>query len=132
MPAEYDAVIVGARVAGAATAMLLARAGARVLLVERDAPGTDTLSTHALMRAGMMQLARWGLVHALEAAGTPPVRSTLFAYEAERIEVTIKPDDGVDHLLAPRRTVLDPMLVAAAADASSPSSSSSPRTAAAC
>jgi 2-polyprenyl-6-methoxyphenol hydroxylase-like FAD-dependent oxidoreductase len=76
MPQDYDAVVVGARVAGAATALLLARAGARVLLVERDAPGTDTLSTHALMRGAVMQLARWGLVPALEAAGTPPVRST--------------------------------------------------------
>jgi flavin-dependent dehydrogenase len=117
MPQDFDAIIVGARAAGAATAMLLVRAGARVLVVERDAPGTDTLSTHALMRGGVMQLARWGLVPALEAAGTPPVRSTIFAYEGERIEVAIKPGDGVGHLLAPRRTVLDPALVAAAAAA---------------
>jgi menaquinone-9 beta-reductase len=115
MPQDYDAVIVGARVAGAATALLLARAGARVLLVDRDAPGTDTLSTHALMRGAVMQLARWGLVPALRAAGTPAVRSTVFAYGAERIEVAIKPGDGVDQLLAPRRTVLDPILAAAAA-----------------
>jgi menaquinone-9 beta-reductase len=117
MPEAYDALIVGARVAGAATAMLLARAGARVLLVERDAPGTDTLSTHALMRGGVMQLARFGLVPALEAAGTPPIRATTFAYGPERLEIAIKPGQGVDHLLAPRRTVLDPLLVAAAAAA---------------
>ena len=49
---RYDVIIVGARPAGAATALLLARAGARVLVVERSAPGTDTLSTHALMRGG--------------------------------------------------------------------------------
>jgi 2-polyprenyl-6-methoxyphenol hydroxylase-like FAD-dependent oxidoreductase len=91
MPQDFDAIIVGARAAGAATAMLLVRAGARVLVVERDAPGTDTLSTHALMRGGVMQLARWGLVPALEAAGTPPVRSTIFAYEGERIEVATGP-----------------------------------------
>ena len=53
MADRYDALIVGARAAGAATALLLARAGARVLVVERDAPGTDTLSTHALMRGGV-------------------------------------------------------------------------------
>ena len=54
-----DAVIVGARCAGAATALLLARAGARVLLVDRGAYGTDTLSTHALMRGAVLQLSRW-------------------------------------------------------------------------
>jgi menaquinone-9 beta-reductase len=117
MPADCDAIIVGARVAGAATAMLLARSGARVLLVERDAPGTDTLSTHALMRGAVTQLARWGLIPVLEAAGTPPVRSTVFGYGKERIEVAIRPGDGADHLLAPRRTVLDPALAAAASAA---------------
>ena len=58
----YDVVVVGGRVAGAATAMLLARAGARVLVVDRSAYGSDTLSTHALMRAGVLQLPRWGLL----------------------------------------------------------------------
>jgi flavin-dependent dehydrogenase len=47
----YDVVVVGARAAGAATAMLLARHGQRVLLVDRQPYGSDTLSTHALMRA---------------------------------------------------------------------------------
>jgi menaquinone-9 beta-reductase len=117
MRQHYDALIVGARVAGAATAMLLARAGARVLVVERDAPGTDTLSTHALMRGGMIQLARWGLLPALEATGAPPVRGVVFAYGGERIEIAVKPGDGIAHLLAPRRTVLDPILAAAAREA---------------
>ena len=94
MADRYDALVVGARAAGAATALLLARAGARVLVVERDAPGTDTLSTHALMRGGVMQLARWGLLDRVIAAGTPPVRTTLFAYGAERITVEIKPRPG--------------------------------------
>jgi glycine/D-amino acid oxidase-like deaminating enzyme len=55
----YDAVIVGGRIAGASTALLLARAGARVAVVERSRLGSDTLSTHALMRGGV-QLSRWG------------------------------------------------------------------------
>src|SRR5581483_10359945 len=59
MSMTYDAVVVGARCAGAATAMLLARAGARVLLVDRGAYATDTLSTHALMRGAVLQLHRW-------------------------------------------------------------------------
>ena len=55
MSDHYDVVVVGGRVAGASTAMLLARAGARVALVERAPHGTDTVSTHDLMRAGVMQ-----------------------------------------------------------------------------
>ena len=75
MPMKYDAVIVGARCAGAATAMLLARAGLNVLVVDHDEPGTDTMSTHALMRAGVMQLARWGVLGEIDAAGTPAIRA---------------------------------------------------------
>jgi 2-polyprenyl-6-methoxyphenol hydroxylase-like FAD-dependent oxidoreductase len=77
----YDVAIVGARVAGAATAHLLAaRFGLRVLLVDRGRYGTDTLSTHALMRGGVLQLARWGLLDEIITAGTPPVRRTTFRY----------------------------------------------------
>jgi 2-polyprenyl-6-methoxyphenol hydroxylase-like FAD-dependent oxidoreductase len=78
---SYDVVVVGARAAGAATAHLLARHGLRVLLVDRSRYGTDTLSTHALMRGGVLQLSRWGLLGRVIAAGTPPVRRTTFRYE---------------------------------------------------
>ena len=72
---SYDVVVVGGRVAGASTAMLLARAGARVRSCWSAARhGTDTVSTHALMRAGVLQLSRWGLLAGVVAAGTPPVR----------------------------------------------------------
>jgi 2-polyprenyl-6-methoxyphenol hydroxylase-like FAD-dependent oxidoreductase len=114
---RYDVVVVGARAAGAATAMLLARRGLRVLAVDRGAYGTDTLSTHALMRAGVLQLARWGLLDRVVAAGTPPVHRTLFHYEDEVLEIPIKPKHGVPALFAPRRTVLDPILVDAAVEA---------------
>jgi 2-polyprenyl-6-methoxyphenol hydroxylase-like FAD-dependent oxidoreductase len=73
---KHDAVVVGARVAGAATAMLLARAGCDVLVLDRSRYGTDTLSTHALMRPGVLQLSRWGVLDRIVAAGTPPVRRT--------------------------------------------------------
>ncbi len=109
-----DVLIVGARVAGAATALQLARRGLRVLVVDRESPGRDTLSTHALMRGGVQQLHRWGVLPAVVAAGTPAVRTTWFHYGEETVEVAIKPRDGVDALYAPRRTVLDPILVAAA------------------
>jgi 2-polyprenyl-6-methoxyphenol hydroxylase-like FAD-dependent oxidoreductase len=116
-PRPYDAVVVGARCAGAATAMLLARQGMRVLLLDRGAYGTETLSTHALMRGAVLQLARWGLLPRLVAAGTPPVRNTSFHYGAEEIAIALKPGDGVDALYAPRRSVLDALLVDAAFDA---------------
>ncbi|MGE5413621.1 MAG: FAD-dependent oxidoreductase, partial [Syntrophomonadaceae bacterium] len=102
--ARYDAIVVGARVAGAATAMLLARAGLRVLVVERGRLGGDTVSTHALMRGAVLQLHRWGLLGALEAARTPPIRSATFHYGEEDVPVAIKPRDGIDALYAPRRT----------------------------
>jgi flavin-dependent dehydrogenase len=111
---RYDAVIVGARAAGAATAMLLARAGLRVLVVDRSRYGADTLSTHALMRGGVFQLHRWGLLDRIIDAGTPPIRRTTFRYAHDDVTVTIKPSHGVDALYAPRRTLLDPVLVDAA------------------
>src|SRR5262249_42489422 len=113
----FDVVIVGARAAGAATAYLLARSGLRVLLLDRGRYGTDTLSTHALMRGGVLQLSRWGLLEKIIATGTPPVRLATFRYADAVVPVTIKPSYGVDALYAPRRTVLDPILVGAAAAA---------------
>ena len=111
---RYDAIVVGARCAGAATAMLLARGGAKVLVIDRDGPGTDTMSTHALMRGAVMQLARWGVLGQIVAAGTPAIRRTTFQYGAERIGLDIKPEHGVDALYAPRRRVIDGALAAAA------------------
>jgi 2-polyprenyl-6-methoxyphenol hydroxylase-like FAD-dependent oxidoreductase len=114
MNRHWDVIVVGARVAGAATAMLLARAGLRVLCLDRTRYGSDTVSTHALMRAGVLQLHRWGLLDDVVAAGTPPVRRTVFHYGQESVAVSIKPSGGVDALYAPRRTVLDALLVDAA------------------
>jgi 2-polyprenyl-6-methoxyphenol hydroxylase-like FAD-dependent oxidoreductase len=115
--ARYDAVVVGARCAGAATAMLLAREGLSVLVVDRSRHGADTLSTHALMRGGVLQLHRWGLLDAVEAAGTPVVRSTSFHYADEVIRIALKARDGIEGLYAPRRNVLDPVLADGARDA---------------
>jgi 2-polyprenyl-6-methoxyphenol hydroxylase-like FAD-dependent oxidoreductase len=108
---------VGARVAGASTALLLARAGMRVLCLDRARYGSDTLSTHALMRAGTVQLQRWGLLDRIIAAGTPAVRRTVFHYGHDTVPVSIRPAAGVDALYAPRRTLLDAVIADAAADA---------------
>lgn len=114
---RYDVLVVGARCAGAATAMLLARRGLKVLAIDRGRYGADTLSTHALMRAGVMQLLRWGLLPRIMAAGTPAVRRTAFHYGEEVLEVEIRPGHGVEALYAPRRTLLDRVLVDAAREA---------------
>ncbi len=111
---HVDVLIIGARAAGAATALLLARAGLRVLVVDKSAYGSDTVSTHALMRPAVEQLQRWGVLSAVQAAGTPPVRRTTFYYGEDSVPVDIRPSHGVDALYAPRRTVLDAALVDAA------------------
>src|SRR5512134_937876 len=107
---HYDVLIAGARCAGASTALLLARRGLRVLVVDPARRGSDTLSTHALMRGAVLQLHRWGLLDAVRASGPTTIRSTTFHYGGERITLPIKERDGVDALCAPRRTVLDPIL----------------------
>lgn len=116
----YDVVIVGARCAGAATAMLLAALGLRVLVFDKSRLGSDTVSTHALMRPAVLLLHRWGLADRLEREGTPRIERTTFLYSDdsrnEEVGVAIKPRHGVDALYAPRRTVLDRVLAEAARD----------------
>ena len=81
---SYDVVIVGARVAGAATAMLLASRGLRVLVFDKSRFGSDTLSTHALMRPAVLLLNRWGITERLEREDTPRIEKTTFVYTDER------------------------------------------------
>lgn len=117
MRAHYDVIVVGARPAGASTALLLARAGARVLVIERGRFGADTLSTHALMRGGVMLLNHWGARPAIVQAATPPIVSSLFVYESESVRIPVKTRNGVGALYAPRRTVLDSALATLAREA---------------
>jgi flavin-dependent dehydrogenase len=97
--------------------MLLARQGRRILVVDRSRYGTDTLSTHALMRGGVLQLHRWGLLSRIRAAGTPTIRRTSFHYGDDVVAIPIKAREGVDGLYAPRRTVIDSLLIDAAVEA---------------
>jgi flavin-dependent dehydrogenase len=71
----YDVIVVGARVAGAATAMLLARRGVRVLLIDRARFPSDTISSHQVQVPGIARLNRWGLLGSLRAASTPATRA---------------------------------------------------------
>ena len=104
---DYDVIVIGARPAGAGTALLLARLGLRVLVLDRGQYGADTLSTHALMRGGVLQLARWNVLPRVIAAGTPAVKAATFIYGDDIVRVPVKSRDGIDGLYAPRRTVLD-------------------------
>jgi 2-polyprenyl-6-methoxyphenol hydroxylase-like FAD-dependent oxidoreductase len=114
---HYDALVVGARAAGAATAMLLARRGLRVLAVDKAVYGSDTLSSHALMRGAVTRLHRWGLLGKVWEAGTPVITKTTFRYGAEVVELDVPATQEIPGLAAPRRTVLDPILVDAAIEA---------------
>lgn len=111
---RYDVVIVGARVAGAATALVLASAGARVLIVDRSPDIGDTLSTHALMRPAVELLGRWGLLGTIVRAGTPWVRQAEFVYGHESMTIPVRPSPLAEGLIAPRRWLLDSALLNAA------------------
>ena len=117
MAEEYDAIVVGARCAGAPTAMLLARKGYRVLVVDRASFPSDTLSTHVIHAPGVAALKRWGLLDAVIATGCPPIERYSFDFGPFTIAGTPRAHDGISTAYAPRRTVLDKILVDAAADA---------------
>ncbi len=117
MAASYDVIIVGARCAGASSALLLARKGYRVLLVDRATFPSDTLSTLAIQPRGVAALARWGLLEEVVASGCPAITNWSFDFGPVTIAGSPRPVDGVATAYAPRRTVLDTILVRAAAAA---------------
>jgi 2-polyprenyl-6-methoxyphenol hydroxylase-like FAD-dependent oxidoreductase len=106
----YDAIVVGARCAGAPTAMLLARRGHRVLLVDRARFPSDTMSTHLIKPAGVARLKRWILLEAVAGSGCPPIRRFSFDLGDFRLAGSPTPLDGIAEAYAPRRTVLDKIL----------------------
>jgi len=114
----YDAIVVGARCAGAPTAMLLARSGHRVLLVDRASFPSDTLSTHVVHAPGVAALRRWGVLDDVLASGCPAVGQYSLDFGPVTIAGTQRAAaDGGRLCYAPRRTVLDKALVDAAAAA---------------
>jgi 2-polyprenyl-6-methoxyphenol hydroxylase-like FAD-dependent oxidoreductase len=113
---QYDAIVVGARCAGSPTAMLLARKGRDVLVVDRATFPSDTISTHLIHPPGVAALKRWGLLDRLVATGCPPIDTHAFDFGP----ITISGAPGTDDspvAYAPRRTVLDKLLVDAASEA---------------
>lgn len=113
---SYDAIVVGARCAGSPTAMLLARRGYRVLLVDRATFPSDTISTHLVHPMAVAALSRWGLEKRLAATGCPPVDTYTFDFGP----FTIAGAPGTKDFpvgYCPRRTVLDKLLLDAAGEA---------------
>jgi 2-polyprenyl-6-methoxyphenol hydroxylase-like FAD-dependent oxidoreductase len=111
---SFDAIVIGARCAGSPTAMLLARAGHRVLLVDKATFPSDTMSTHLVHPPGVAALERWGLLELLEDTGCPPVETYSFDFGPLAISGKPKPIDGIALGYCPRRTVLDELLAQAA------------------
>lgn len=112
---QYDAIVVGARCAGSATAMLLARKGCRVLVVDRATFPSDTISTHLIHPPGVACLNRWGLKEAVARTGCPPIDN--YRFDLGPFAITGSPgtsDEPVAY--APRRTVLDKILINAASE----------------
>ncbi len=117
MTQTYDAIVVGARCAGAPTGMLLARKGYKVLVVDRATFPSDTLSTHMIHAPGVAALKRWGLLDQVIATGCPPVDTYSFNFGMFTIAGSPRPSDGNAIGYAPRRTLIDKILVDAASAA---------------
>jgi flavin-dependent dehydrogenase len=106
----YDAIVIGARCAGAPTAMLLARAGHSVLLLDKSTFPSDKLSTHYIQPPGVKCLEEWGLLDAVIATNAPPI-TKFSVYSGDNLLMQ-PPMDGVAY--CPRRYLLDKTLVDAA------------------
>lgn len=110
----YDAIVVGARCAGATTALLLARAGHRVLLLDRTKFPCDTLSTLYIHQSGVERLARWGLLDHVQRSGCPPLQTVSYRVADIYLRGPAPTLPGVVGSYAPRRYILDTILAEAA------------------
>ncbi|RZF03285.1 NAD(P)/FAD-dependent oxidoreductase [Streptomyces albidoflavus] len=110
----YDVIVVGARCAGSPVGMLLARQGHRVLVVDRSSFPSDAVSTHYIHQAGLLKLREWGLLDEIVAAKTPELKKMHYSYRGIHLNGFAAPVDGLDAVYAPRRRVLDEILVNAA------------------
>ena len=91
----HDAIIVGARCAGSPLAMLLARKGYRVLLVDRASfPSDMTMSTHLVWHAGAAYLKRWGLLDQVAGSNCPPISQMCIDFGPIALTGTPPPADN--------------------------------------
>ncbi|GAA2474561.1 NAD(P)/FAD-dependent oxidoreductase [Streptomyces longisporus] len=114
----YDVIVVGARVSGASTAMLLSRAGHRVLLLDRAVfPGGKAAATNLVHPPGIARLKRWGLLDRLTATGCPPIREYGLQSGRARLMAPLPAVEEVDAAYSPDRATLDRILLEAALEA---------------
>jgi flavin-dependent dehydrogenase len=113
----YDAIVVGARCAGAAAAMLLARKGYKVLLLDRARFPSDIPHGHFIHRQGPRRLKEWGLLDKIVATNCPPILTQLSDFDDFPLVGRDLVVDGVALGYGPRRKVLDKIMVDAAIQA---------------
>lgn len=111
---NYDVIVVGARCAGSPLAMLLARQGHSVLLLDRARFPSDTMSTHWIQQSGVALLHKWGLLEQVTGTGCPPIETISMDMGPLVLTGRPLPVDGIGQAYAPRRTVLDAILAGAA------------------
>src|SRR3954470_20358978 len=116
MSETFDVIVVGARCAGAPLATLLARAGLRVCMVDKDRFPSDTLSTHAIQPTGVQVLDRIGILDRLLKLAPPMVRGRMVFDDDVAVIDDIIGISGAP-VLSVRRVTLDEILVSAAAEA---------------
>jgi menaquinone-9 beta-reductase len=111
---RVDAIVVGARCAGSAAAAALARAGRRVVALDRVVFPADTISTHLIWPGGVAELQALGALERVRALGAPPLPLALAGAGELAIRGDYTPVDGIDYALCVRRPGLDAALVATA------------------
>jgi 2-polyprenyl-6-methoxyphenol hydroxylase-like FAD-dependent oxidoreductase len=116
MNESFDVIVVGARCAGAPLATMLARAGVRVCVVDKDRFPSDTLSTHAIQPAGVQVLERIGVLDGLLKVAPPMVRGRMVFDDDVAVVDDIVAITGAP-VLSVRRVTLDEVLVKAAVEA---------------
>jgi len=110
----FDVIVVGARCAGSPTAMLLARKGYHVLLLDKASFPSDIMSTHFIHPPGVARLKRWGVIDKVAGSNCPPIQKYSIDFGPVKLTGAPTPYQGVDTAYGPRRRVLDKVLVDAA------------------
>ncbi|MGE5445149.1 MAG: NAD(P)/FAD-dependent oxidoreductase [Ignavibacteriales bacterium] len=113
----YDAIVVGARCAGSPAAMLLARKGYRVLLLDKAVFPKDIMSGHYIHQPGVAYLKHWGLLDKVAATNCPPISKVTFDVGDFSLIGSPPPAGDVVEGYCPRRKVIDKILVDAAVEA---------------
>jgi 2-polyprenyl-6-methoxyphenol hydroxylase-like FAD-dependent oxidoreductase len=117
---SYDAVVVGARAAGSPLATRLAEQGWRVLLVDREPPPANVLSTHCLFPNTLARLAELGAMERIEADHRVNFIDYGVRTLGREVSGSFTPIGGFDRAATITRPVLDQALlevaVAAGAD----------------